>query len=116
MAAKAEASKLFVGIDGGATSSKLVLIDSDEKTLSTFSSGSCNKNNIGFDNALKNVSDGIDGLLAAAKQEKSRIAGVCLTTAGCTMTKDKEQWKVAIAAYLDDNEQSVCIEVHNDSV
>jgi len=116
MAAKSDSTRLYVGIDGGATSSKLVLIDAEEKTLSTFSSGSCNKNNIGFENALKNVSDGIDGLLSAAKQKKSQIVGVCLTTAGCTMTKDKEQWKTAIAGYLGDKEQSVSIEVHNDSV
>ena len=96
--------------------SKFVLIDDEEKTLSTFNSGSCNKNNIGFDNALKNVSDGIIGLLTAAKKEKSQIAGICLTTAGCTMNSDKEQWKAAIATFLEDKDQSVRIEVHNDSV
>lgn len=108
---------LYIGIDGGATSSKLVLIDKDDKILSKFSSGSCNKNNIGFESALKNVTDGIQGLLTLAKKKKSDIGGVCMTTAGCTMTSDKQQWNTAIAKFIGSlSNKNILIETHNDSV
>eukprot|EP01084_Bolivina_argentea_P244768 409975_1 len=107
---------LYIGIDGGASSSKLVLIDSNEKILSKFVSGSCNKNNIGFENACKNISDGITGLLTLAKKTTSNVAGLCMTTAGCTMIKDKIEWKTAISKILNDNGDIIRIEVHNDSV
>merc|ERR1719204_649339 len=115
VAAKSSAMNVYIGIDGGGTSSKFVLIDPDEKALATFISGSCNKNNIGFDKALQNVTEGIDALLVSAKKEKSEVSGVCLTTAG--VETGRELWRAGIATFLgDDEQQSVRIEVHNDSV
>merc|ERR1719242_1725543 len=52
-----------------------------------------------------------------AKRDMASIRGVCLTTAGCTLTRDKDQWSSAIAQLVGGNDaRSVQIEVHNDSV
>jgi len=135
-------SSYFIGIDGGGTSSKFALITAIGAVLSQCKSGSCNKNNIGFERAFANISAGLDQLFLLTQSQshsqsikKSEISAICLCTAGCAEVKDQNAWKQAFAKYFerdfdqhnDANANAIAntnnnitnpllIEVHNDSV
>lgn len=85
---------LFLGIDGGATNSTLVLLDDKENKILKARNGSLNLRNIGKRSFLKNLKS----LLKKIKpQFKNQIKGACFGLAGVDTEEDKKNVEEAIA-------------------
>lgn len=83
--------RLFAGIDGGGTKSRIVVSDA-EGTILTRAVGECtNQYAIGFDRAVANIKSLIDRSLSS-----DSLAALCLASAGLGRGKEREAMEKAL--------------------
>lgn len=82
---------LFIGIDGGASSLRVVLVDDDLTPLSSLTAGAANPSVIGQREARARIRGSLRQLLELAGQEASEIRAVGIGIAGAS-NRHSEQW------------------------
>lgn len=72
----------YIGIDGGGTKTKFVLVNEENKLISTVEKGTCHFNQVGYDGLQRVLEDGIEELLKEENINRSEIKKVGLGLAG----------------------------------
>jgi len=85
-----EGIQYFIGIDGGGTSSKGVLVSSEGKIIAEKKGGPSNKNNIGLQRTIDNLKDLILDL-SSHLEEGKKPAGIGLGLSGAGRENDREK-------------------------
>ncbi len=85
--------RFFLGIDGGATQTKAVLIDHWERTIATAPSPPTNINAVGFKRAFNHLKSAVEQVLEGLTYDK--LFG-CFALSGVNFAKDVERWQAAI--------------------
>ena len=83
---------MYLGIDGGGTSCKLVILSAQGETLAEALGGGINIHNNGIPKAKENISSAIDDILKRLSAERSDIKALCLGSAGLGRESDREVW------------------------
>jgi len=104
--------KVFLGVDGGATKTVTVCVDTHRHILGRHVSGSSNHNSVGDDNARSNLVAGIEGVLKESGRTSNDVGGITLSMAGVDRPQDKELVSSWISSVLPNASYSI----HNDAV
>lgn len=81
----------FIGIDGGGTKTNGTISLADGKRLATCSVGPSNYHSIGIEQAISNISDLIEALLAAVHANKEQIEAIAFCGAGIDCQDDVDR-------------------------
>ena len=73
----------FIGVDGGGTKTKAVVLNADKETVASVETGSTNHNSVGKDTARANLKGAILGAVSLATVTISNVAGICCGISGC---------------------------------
>ncbi len=73
---------LFLGIDGGGTKTEFVVVSSEGYIIKRLFKKGCNPNDIGFEESLKILSNGIDDVMTEYPSVKAAFLGIAGATAG----------------------------------
>lgn len=87
-------SPLFLGLDGGGTKTKAVLIDEKRKVFGNGFSGGSNANILGFKKAIDNLKIAVNQSLR--NHIISDVASICFAIAGINTANDKSAWEKEI--------------------
>ena len=90
--------RLRVGVDGGGTTTRAVVIDDAGRVLGRAQSGSSNLYNGGLDAATANIRHATDQALSAAKCGAAEVASWGFGLAGATGESQKQEWRAALSA------------------
>lgn len=85
-----------IGVDGGGTSTRAVVVDGDCIVMSRAHSGSSNLYNLGLEGALDNIALAIENALSDAGVEARQIATFGFGLAGIVGQSEKERWLGAL--------------------
>ena len=80
--------KYFLGVDGGGTKTKAVIIDENSKLITEALGGPANYHNIGLDSTVANVTNTITQVLKNANQSLVSLTWCTVGIAGCDSQKD----------------------------
>lgn len=94
--------KLRVGVDGGGTTTRAVVIDESGCVLGRGESGSSNLYNGGLSGATANIASAIDAALRAANIGAGEVASWGFGLAGATGQSQKNEWHGALSALYGD--------------
>lgn len=83
---------IYLGIDGGGTSSKLALVSDKCQIIAESTGGGTNIHSIGPKQAKANLSAAISALLSTAGADIADIKAICLGAAGVGRDEDKAVW------------------------
>lgn len=72
----------YIGIDGGGTKTKFVLIDDNKNVINTIEKSTCHFMQVGFDGLEKVLYDGFHELIEGSDIRPNEIKSVCLGLAG----------------------------------
>ena len=86
----------FVGVDGGGTTTRAVVIDENHHVLGRAQSGSSNRYNGGMEAATSNISQSINSALSAAGIGADEVASWGFGLAGATGEHQKDEWRAAL--------------------
>lgn len=89
-----DSNPLFLGVDGGGTKTKTVLIDENRKVLNEGSASGTNANILGFKKAIENLKIAVNRSLK--NHTTDDITSVCFAIAGINTTNDKYTWEKEI--------------------
>jgi len=81
--------KIFFGIDGGGTFSRIALINSDGKVLTKSEAGSTNIYSVTKDEVFKNLSQLLDSAMKTTRLEKQNLTAGCIGSAGLAREREK---------------------------
>lgn len=87
-----------VGVDGGGTTTRAVVIDDSNAVLGRGQSGSSNLYNGGLEAAMANIRRAIADALGAATVDAGAVASWGFGLAGVTGEKQQQQWRAALSA------------------
>ena len=90
--------KLRVGVDGGGTTTRAVVIDDAGRVLGRAQSGSSNLYNGGLNAATANIRHATDEALSAANLGAAEVASWGFGLAGVTGASQKQEWHAALCA------------------
>ena len=82
-----QAEKLYLGIDGGGTSTEFVVVNADGRVFEKFSRPGCNPNDIGLKNAANIICDGIRDVLLKFPRICYTFCGIAGVSVGDTAAK-----------------------------
>lgn len=89
--------KFRVGIDGGGTTTRAVVIDEMNSVLGRGQGDSSNLYNVGLDAALASIDSAIEGSLSAANVSRSAVESWGFGLAGISGPAEKVRWRAALA-------------------
>ena len=89
--------KLRVGIDGGGTTTRAVVIDESNRVLGRGQGDSSNLYNLGLDAALASIATAIEGALSAANVGREDVSSWGFGLAGLSGAPEKARWRAALA-------------------
>jgi N-acetylmuramic acid 6-phosphate etherase len=92
-----ERMSYFIGIDGGGSSTKFALVDSELKVLSRAERGGGNPNVVGVQAARAALQDGVQALLSAAQLRLSDVRGIGAGLAGLDRPADHARFQALFA-------------------
>ena len=90
--------RLRVGVDGGGTTTRAVVIDDAGRVLGRAQSGSSNLYNGGLEAATANIRHATDAALSAANRGVAEVASWGFGLAGVTGESEKQEWRAALGA------------------
>lgn len=102
----------FIGIDGGGSSTKFALVDSDLKVLSQLERGGSNPNVVGLATAQATLQDGVQALLSAAQLSLRDVRGIGAGLAGLDRPADHARFQALFGALF----PNVPVTLDNDAV
>jgi N-acetylglucosamine kinase-like BadF-type ATPase len=82
---------MFLGIDGGGTKCRIILVDENNNILADYYGGGLNIYSVGFDAARENIKKAIFHL-STVNVQPSALKGLCLGAAGLGRETDKQVW------------------------
>lgn len=82
ISSRQKAQNLFLGVDGGGTKTKAVLIDENRNLLAQADAGASNPVRVGIENAVSNISTAISLACDKIRQNPSKISAATLGLAG----------------------------------
>ena len=91
---------LFLGIDGGGTKTRAVLIDSAAAVQGEGASGGSNPVRVGFDEAIHNVRTAADEAYANSSAKSSDVVSACIAIAGISHPIHFNAMKAALTVIL----------------
>jgi N-acetylglucosamine kinase-like BadF-type ATPase len=91
-------SKLFVGVDGGGTNTRAVVIDENLQVLGRGAAPSSNHYAVGLDTAVANAGQAVDQAVAAAGVDATQIGFRGYGLAGACSATEKESLSRALSA------------------
>lgn len=87
--------EFFLGVDGGATQTRVVVINKQERIISSCPGLASNQNVLGFEKAFQNLAELVKIVTTGLKFEK--LFG-CFALSGVNFEKECERWRKACAA------------------
>ncbi len=90
---RARSERVFVGVDGGGSTTTALVIDAKGQVLGRGETGSSNANVIKPEEATRQVQDAISRALQAAGVAAGSIAGLCLGLAGIDRPDTRATWQ-----------------------
>lgn len=93
----------FIGVDGGGTTTRAVVVDERQGVRGRAQSGSSNLYNLGLEAALQNIGIAIEAALADAGLRLSQIESFGFGLAGIVGTHEKTLWLTALRALYGDS-------------
>jgi N-acetylglucosamine kinase-like BadF-type ATPase len=105
---------LAVGVDGGGTKCRAVVLDGSGKQLGEKVGESSNTKSIGEDKANENLRSTIEGALSAAGKSFSDVGSICLGMAGVDRPADKAILEKFVRTFLPQKDLIILIE--NDGI
>lgn len=85
-----------IGVDGGGTHTRAIVLDTAGKVLGTGSAAGCNPNNIGFPQAAQNILDAI----RATRVSLTESSSLCMGIAGLATAEQREKLRHHLTAAL----------------
>lgn len=80
-------NKLYIGVDGGGSKTRFLMMDENENTIATAETDSTNKNSVGNDNAKKHLFDGFTILKQHELFCDNSLKGICAGMSGVSQEK-----------------------------
>eukprot|EP01091_Cochliopodium_minus_P012991 TRINITY_DN4073_c2_g2_i1.p1 TRINITY_DN4073_c2_g2~~TRINITY_DN4073_c2_g2_i1.p1 ORF type:complete len:314 (-),score=87.76 TRINITY_DN4073_c2_g2_i1:341-1282(-) len=103
---------LFLGVDGGGTSTQGILIDSKDNILGKSYTQSSNWNSVGEIKAKEALVDCINNTLINAKKEISDVSAICLALAGVDRPNDIEM----VQGWMKETYTNTKVYIMNDAI
>lgn len=95
--------KFFIGVDGGGTTTRAVVVDERQEVLGRAQSGSSNLYNLGLETALQHIRVAVEGAVAGAGLRLNQIESYGFGLAGIVGSHEKTLWQTALRAHYGDN-------------
>ena len=89
--------KFRVGIDGGGTTTRAVIIDENNAVIGRGQGDSSNLYNLGLDGALASIATSIGSALSAANVSRDSVGSWGFGLAGLSGPAEKARWRAALA-------------------
>lgn len=90
--------KFRVGVDGGGTTTRAVVIDSQSTIVARTQSGSSNLYNLGLEAATQNIRSAIDAALEQSGLAAAQVESWGFALAGASGPAEKSRWRDALRA------------------
>lgn len=97
---KLRLTKFRVGVDGGGTTTRAVVVNEALSILARGEAASSNLYNVGLESAVANVKTAINGALDSASLEMAQIASFGFGLAGVVSETEKIRWRTSLFAAL----------------
>lgn len=88
--------KYRVGIDGGGTTTRAVIIDENNHVLGRGQGDSSNLYNLGLDKALASIASAVEGALIGANVSRDAVTSWGFGLAGISGPAEKARWRAAL--------------------
>jgi N-acetylglucosamine kinase-like BadF-type ATPase len=105
---------VFVGVDGGGTKTKAVVINQQKQIVGQSLTGSTNQNSVGKETAKHNLHSAISDAVKQAGLTLNDVAAVCLGMSGVDCPADEDLYRAWTGELLSLPKESLL--VYNDSV